>query len=531
MTKVHSEFLASLSDSERQGLISRLYSAQGGKCYLCEKDINLQLDKVDIDHIKPLHPKFNEPKGEDNEYNMALTHDHCNRSKGNNSVELQKAILKIKKLEEKYDFVSLKEVLGISGGAKSELIYNIDGSTFNYKMGNDNFSTEIYTDERSGEKTCFVELPISYIFHDSELNPRPLNASITKLIEEFYFGNPQLHTCLATIKNGKVSIFDGQHKAVAQLALGVKKLLVRIFIDPDLQRLNKTNVRAGKELCQIAFSKAILTQLNYNVYQDKIKLYQTKHQIEEDNYDFSEQQLYSYFGDKAVTGIIIDALKWDITNNKNNRLTQFIDQKGKGTGVGKTAPLSYSAFSKGLLNVLIDSSKLFSQNLDKSPRILESQQLIRLCNIIADNICIGNYDENLEVTKIEDKIQKEQDGMITDNHLRCCRLLKEDIFSAMVFFVQEVIEEHFKQVEMDPLKGNDKKNFFTYELDEKLWIKIDNFIKNFSELPIWTWRKSNANSSLFVKKSKNSWLEALITGTMDGVTILSKPVRISDMIM
>ena len=510
-----------------------IYTAQDGKCYLCEKEIYLELDKdnLDIDHIKPLHPKFNEPKGEDNEYNLALTHASCNRSKSNNSVELQKAILKIKKIEEEYDCASLKEVLDISGGAKSKLIFNVAGDTFNYKVDGNNYSTKIYTDERSGERTCFIELPVSYIFHDSELNPRPLNASISKLIEEFYFGNPQLHTCLATIKDGKVSIFDGQHKAAAQLALGVKKLLVRIFIEPDLQRLNKTNVRAGKELCQIAFSKATLTQLNYNVYQDKIKLYQQAHNLEEDNYDFSEQQLYSYFGDKSVSSIIIDALKWDITNNKENRLTAFIDQKGKGTGVGKTAPLSYSAFSKGFLNVLIDSSKLFSQNLDKSPRLLESQQLIRLCNIIADNICIGNYDENLEVTKIEDKIQKEQDSMITDNHLRCCRLLKEDIFSAMVFFIQEIIEEHFKQVEMNPLKGNDKKNFFTYVLDENLWLKIENFVKNFSDLQLWVWRKSNANSSLFGKKSKNSWLEALLSGSMDGVTILAKPIRISDMIM
>ncbi len=236
MAKVHSEFLAKLTENQKNDLMKRLLASQGGNCYLCEKKIDLTLDKddLDIDHIKPLHPIAFEPKGNDDEYNMALTHAHCNRAKSNKSVALYKAILKIKNLEEKIQDVSLKEILEVSGGSKKELIYSIEGNMFKYKIGDDHFSTPIFTDELSGEKSCFVQLPIEYIFHDSVLNPRTLNASVTKLVEEFYYGNPQLHSCLATIKDGKVSIFDGQHKAVAQVVLGVKTLLARIFIEPNL---------------------------------------------------------------------------------------------------------------------------------------------------------------------------------------------------------------------------------------------------------------------------------------------------------
>ena len=43
----------------------------------------------------------------------------------------------------------------------------------------------------------------------------------------------------------KVMVFDGQHKAAAQVLLGVKKLPLRIFLNPDLDILLTTNTNAG----------------------------------------------------------------------------------------------------------------------------------------------------------------------------------------------------------------------------------------------------------------------------------------------
>lgn len=534
MAKVHSEFLAKLSEDERNDLIKRLLASQGGVCYLCEKPIDLELDKddIDIDHIKPLHPIAFEPKGNDDEYNMAVTHAHCNRAKSNKSVALYKAILKIKNLEEQRKDVSLKDILEVCGGSKKELKYSISDGIFKYKVGNEILSSQIFTDELSGEQTCFVQLPIEYIFHDDVLNPRTLNASVTKLVEEFYFGNPQLHSCLATIKDGKVSIFDGQHKAVAQVVLGVKTLLVRIFINPNLQRLNSANVRAGKDLCQIQFSSVILSHLKYNEYQDLIKNYRKTHNLDDDNYSFSEQEICNANSGKATAKIVIDALKWDITSNENNKLSTYMDKTGRGTGVSKSAPLSYNTFDKAFLKVLIDSNKIFSENLDKSPRQLEANQLVHLCNIIAETICIDKYDENIDVKKVEDAVLNGQDTNISDGHLICTRLCREAYFATMIYFVQEVIESHFKFVEMNAYKGNDKKNYFTYEFSEELWIKIKNFLENFADLPVWKWRKANQNIQIFKGSAmtKEQLVQGLSSGSVNGVTLLAKPININDMI-
>lgn len=534
MAKVHSEYLAKLTDEQRSDLIKRLLAVQGGVCYLCEKKIDLDLDKddLDIDHIKPLNPEHFEQKGEDNENNMAVTHLHCNRAKSNKSVALYKSILKIKNLEEQRKEVSLKDILEVYGGSKKELKYSISDNIFKYKIGNENYSTQIFTDELSGEKSCFVQLPIEYLFHDNEMNPRTLNASVTKLVEEFYYGNPQLHSCLATIKNGKVSIFDGQHKAVAQVVLGVKSLLVRIFIEPNLQRLNSANVKAGKELCQIQFSSIILSHLKYNEYQDLIVDYRKKHKLDDDNYNFSEQDICNANSLKTTAKTIIAALKWDITSNDGNKLSKFMDKTGRGTGVGKAAPLSYNTFEKAFLNVLIDGNKIFSENLDKSPRQQEANQLIRLCNIIAETICINKYDDTIDIKKVEDAVLNGQDANISDEHLVCTRLCREAFFAAMIYYVQEVIEYHFKNVEMNAYKGNDKKNYFTYEFSEELWTKIKNFLEKFADLPVWKWRKSNQNIQIFkgTAMTKDQVVQGLSNGVVNGVTLLPKPININDMI-
>ena len=232
-------------------------------------------------------------------------------------------------------------------GSKFELHYKVENSVFKYTLSDmgkeDIISVPIFTDGLSGEQTVFIELPIEYIYHDELINPRGINSSINKLVKEFYQKNPQLHLSLARLDDNKIKIFDGQHKAVAQLLLGQRKLLIRLFIQPDVDRLIVTNTNAGSNLRQIAFDKSILRQLHDTLYEDKIRKYQQEHNLQEDDYSFSEQNLVDYFkGEASLKTLIINSIKNQITHSPDNKLRTYIDFEGRA----KELPISYSAFDK-----------------------------------------------------------------------------------------------------------------------------------------------------------------------------------------
>lgn len=223
-----SKYLDSLSKEEYNSLTRKLWDIQNHKCFICGEEIDLDLNPINIDHIKPLVNG-----GKDDETNFALTHENCNKSKQDADLVVAKAISRLtrilKEAEEKHETPSLKHVLAANGGSKFGFSYKIEGGNLKYafsQIGDDKIrTTEIFVDKLSKEKTAFIQVPLQYLYHDEIINPRGINSSIGLLIKEFHKGNPQLHISLARLENNKIMIFDGQHKAVAQIMLGTKELI------------------------------------------------------------------------------------------------------------------------------------------------------------------------------------------------------------------------------------------------------------------------------------------------------------------
>lgn len=529
----NSKYLDGLSKDEYNTLAKKLWDIQSHKCFICGEEIDLDIQPVNIDHIKPLANN-----GKDEESNFAITHEHCNKSKQDADLEVARTLTQLAKIvkdaEVKGETPSLKHVLLANGGSKFNFVYKIENEKIVYSFCDmENVairSTEVFTDKLSGEKSAFIKIPIEYIYHDEVINPRGLNSSISLLIKEFHKGNPQLHISLARMNDGKIQVFDGQHKAVAQIMLGVRELMVRLFLDTDVDRMTETNMNAGSKLKQIAFDKSIVRQLHDTLYAERIKRYQDEHGKTEDQLDFSEAELVEYFkGERGnVKTYIINSQKNTITRNNKNKLQSYINFEGRGSEF----PLSYSTFEKTILSAFINAKTILKTSLDYkideglNPRILEKEQTIQLCNIIAEELLIGKYDTEIGTNRIENKVAEGKGNTIPDAHLIACRLFKEEVMYNWVQYLKLLVNSYFATT--GTMYDND--NLFQKPIPDALWNNIRNFIRSLSELPVWK-NRSMAATVFGGKQNYEYWRSIFETASApDGKQVLIKPLNTIEMI-
>ena len=335
---------------------------------------------------------------------------------------------------------------------------------------------------------------------------------------------------MARIDNKKIKLFDGQHKTTAQIFLGTKQIVIRLFINPNVDRLIETNTNAGSTLRQISFDKSIMRQLNNTLYAEKIKQYQTAHALSDDDYSFSEQQLIDFFkGEKAnVKKYVIDSIKHVITRDEDNKLKDYIDLDGKS----KELPISYSAFDKTFLASYISSNLILKTPIDYktdegiNPRELEIEQIIKVLNIFAEVLYINKFIPEIGTARIERKIIDKKDTEITDNHLVAFRISKEEIMYNWLKYLKMVIKTYFAtNGKMIP-----DSQVFQTKFSNQLWKNIENFVKNLSRLPLWKDR-SMANTIFAGKQNYAYWEKIFKTGkNTDEVLVLVKPLNFMEMI-
>jgi hypothetical protein len=384
----------------------------------------------------------------------------------------------------------------------------------------------------------FTVAPIAYLHHDERINPRPIaKVSLRRLIEEFYGGLPQLHVALAWAdlceQNGQpqIRIFDGQHKVAAQILLGAKELPVRVFLNPDLDRLLTANTHAGTTLRQVAFDKSVQRHLGSQLLEDRIQRFLADTNREQDDRSFSEQDLINHFRGqwREVRRYILDDVRDRITHHPDNRLRPYIDFGGRGT----ERPLSYSTIEKTFYSFFIYPNALETpfdagDEVGENPRQLEVEQIVRLMNCIVDIIYAGQFDPSIGTSRLERRVQEGKES-IPIEHLRAVRMSKEEILYTWLDFVREVIGNHFLFGSSDV--AFDRSRPFQTRFPDPLWDNIGRLLRNLRGLPIWV--NTSLSESVFGGKQTYEWWKRIFqTGrTPANQTVLAKGISISDLLL
>lgn len=529
-------YLNGLSTDQRASLVQRLHGAQKGACFICADPIDLVLhaDAIDIDHVEPL-----KLGGKDDQSNFALTHASCNRSKQASDLRVARVLARFERVRarcaDQNRGPNLSDVLLEYGGAKHPLHIHVASDTASYsfaEIGDNAVRTvPVYRDDLSGVRYFFAKLPIAYLHHDDRINPRAIGGSLPKLVEEFHRCFPQLHVALGFVESARgvspVKVFDGQHKATAQVLLGVRDLPLRVFIDPDPDVLLTANTHAGTTLRQVAFDKSVQRHLGSALYIDRLDRYRQERGLPPDAEDFSERDLMKHFKgeSKEMKRYILDAVRDSVTHNAENKLKDYVDFGGRG----KEKPLSYSTIEKTFYSFFIYGDALdtpIDYRLEEgmNPRDLETRQILRLMNLIAEEVFVGHFDPDLGTHRIENRLQKGE--QIPEGHLRAFRLSKEEILYVWLSYVSQIVRTFFNMLGQ-PV---DEERLFQYAFPAPLWDRLRAYIGNLKKLPVWV----NRDLSLSVfggKQNYEYWQRVFETGrSPQGQPVLAEPINLMKMI-
>jgi len=427
-------------------------------------------------------------------------------------------------------------VLAQHGGAKAVLRLRREPKHVEYTIAEagDNAirKVPIYHDKQSGMDSFFAALPLEYLHHDDRINPRSIGANIRGLIEEFLQKRPQLHVGLAWWAPeqdgaGPVRVFDGQHKAAAQILLGARELPLRVFLEPDTNVLLQANTNAGGKLRQVAFDVAVMRHLGSSLYVDRVKRYQSMRGLADGDYSFSEQDLVRFFrGERReMERYIIDAQRDAITHDQANELLEFVEWAGKTAD----RPLSYNTiertfFREFLYKKALDTPIDAGIEEGTNPRQLEREQLVRMMSLFAEVFFVSHWDPELGGRRIESRVQ---DGeAIPEGHLRAWRVAREEVLANVLRWTRLVIANYYaytgKVIHEDRL--------LQIRLPDELWERLKNFFESLSRLPCWIDR--NLSTTVFgPKQNLDYWEKVFQTGKApSGIQILAAPLDLNEMI-
>lgn len=523
--------LDKLSEGERDQLIRRLFDQQNGICYVCISLIILEKDELDIDHIISL-----EREGPDNESNCGLTHARCNRSKGSKDLQLQRHLFKFRDHLSKYTNPDMEDIRGFTVNetlaeffpsredlyakihdGKIQLVYDFDGKRITEEY-------PILIDVNDKDTKSFIGLiPLQNIYHDPNINPRSI-VDLEPMIEEFYNKNPQLQPCLAHLDvpneggMGKILLFDGQHKAAAQMYIGNQKLFVRVFVNCDKNKLKETNFRAHTKLAQLHFPQMISDKVGHDIFNEVFSKFVATNKEhrgvnEETFFDImisptSKSEYKTYF--KSF-------IKYDALINETgekNKILAFVETVSARS---KTYPISYDTLQKAFLNQFLFLYPDDELTLEESQkyRILERSNLVKLMNMFTEEILHKKFDTKKGIFKIEEELAGKPDS-ISNDHLKAYRMCRQ---AAMIIWAGELKRAI-------SLLLNVKKRYHSSDWGEVCvlwsdiqdddWESIRKMIRGIGQHKLWIEKYNQDTLNAISSTKQRDWKDILLNGRLPG---------------
>ena len=254
-----------LSDAEKAQVRARFEN-----CYICGETLNdYEPTEIQYDHIYAFADGYSQDLS-----NFAPVHAsrepnkrNCHKQKGRKSPFEYKEELRIR--GEMQNVSGLRDICPAAASSEVTIDEVRCSIRFNGRV------LPLYNQRLDNKDHLyfFDEIETRYIENDDKIQPRPLEEKIYAMIIHLR-SHVQLLPSLGRLDLGerKVKIFDGQHKAVAQIKGNRRdRIPCIVFVNEDVEQLRKTVFAAHTDFLQQRYKKSHIDNKLAEIFAEQIR--------------------------------------------------------------------------------------------------------------------------------------------------------------------------------------------------------------------------------------------------------------------
>lgn len=369
-----------LTDNEREELLRR----HDMKCFIDNHPVSP--DEVRFHHVIPL----SEGGSNDLENFAPICRNH-HRRLGTLSLSEFRDKLSMERFFIQNIEAYLDDVVILKKGEENY------GKNINYEMENNRIKIyfqdkgwltfPLYKCPATGFQYFYSMIPIKNIRNDQELQPRFLIPGKLWALYSHFRRYTQLSPSICRLKNGQIYLFDGQHKAAAQIWLGRMEIECKVYIDPKETAVKEANIAAHTSLRQMSLYTSItvrrLSDLYSDYWEEWIKLSGAK---SEDGFVLflKNKGKRKREANEMIKAAIYDAILQD----PDNKMTSYVAKETRS----KDKPLTMHTLQRSLFTELLFLKPL-SENLETTDvyRENERKNMITLLNVLSEETLEGRW--------------------------------------------------------------------------------------------------------------------------------------------
>jgi len=411
-----------ISDDEKQLVLN----THGPRCFVDGAPFGKD-EPVEFHHIKAFSHG-----GDTNIDNIAPVCKSHHRTIGTMSLQEYRDKIVLSQFFEdgnpKYLDDLIRHKQGVSG---RKIKYEIDGDQISLFFDNKKHSYPLYKCPTTGWQYFYAVIPVQNIENDQDLQPRALREPSLWNFYRHFQVNTQLSPSICRIdESGTLLLFDGQHKAAAQIWSGRPLIECKVYINPDPMTLKETNLEAHGKFRQMSFYSHELMKKYADIFGEEWDQYMET-EGEKSELKFFNFLLTTKRKTKAqARNEIALAMYNEIIDAFDNKLSAFLSEKNRG----RNQPLTFARLKKTFFQEMLVPPPVADEfESDSDYRKEEKRSLIKLMNIIAEE-------------GLENKWNPERND---NQHRKAQRIFSAGAVRAWTILLKDTINTHLRHYTED----------------------------------------------------------------------------------